>query len=319
MSEASAVGDWKTFRTNVRLGLRSIVFIIIPLAAIIFALSSQLVGLYHIGTGRFTFEDVAEVAPVVAMWCVSLPFYASYMFIYRVFSSLRELGRFIVVDALGRVLLITLYGFFTTGFGLFSGLGLVGIPLADACVNALLCAVMLFVLRGRIGTFGATRIVLDGVKVLFAAVLAVALPFLFFFGKPDPNLLISILTVVLCGLFSLGIYYLLCRLFKVPEIALVNSIASRLASRLGLRKGSREGLGLQKDSQEDMRKGSRENQRRGSRPRSRGSSREGSQEDSRTRSREDSRERSRPNPQEDSRARSRRGSKTRNPSGRSRR
>jgi putative peptidoglycan lipid II flippase len=232
MSEASAAGDWATFRANVRLGLRSTIFIIIPLAAIIFALSSQLVGLYHIGAGRFTFEDVAEVAPVVAMWCVSLPFYASYMFIYKVFSSLRELSRFIVIDAIGRVLLVTLYGFFTTGFGLFEGFGLVGIPLADTCVNALLCAVMLFVLRKRIGTFGVTRIVLDGGRLLAAALLAAALPFLLVFGKPDPNVLVSILTVILCGLFSLGVYYLLCRLLKIPEIALVNSIVSRLTSRV---------------------------------------------------------------------------------------
>jgi putative peptidoglycan lipid II flippase len=230
MSEASVAGDWPTFRANVRLGLRSTILIIIPLAAIIFALSSQLVGLYLIGAGRFTFADVAEVASVVAMWCVSLPFYASYMFIYKVFSSLRELSRFIVIDAIGRVLLVTLYGFFTTGFGLFDGLGLVGIPLADACVNALLCAVMLIVLRRRIGSFGVTRIVFDGGKLLVAAVLAVTPSFLLFFGKLDPNIFVSILTVVLCGLFSLGVYYLLCRLFKIPEITLVNSLASRLAS-----------------------------------------------------------------------------------------
>ncbi|MDR3037147.1 MAG: murein biosynthesis integral membrane protein MurJ [Coriobacteriales bacterium] len=230
MSEASAAENWELFRTNVRLGLRSTVFLIIPLAAIIFTLSNQLAGLYH--AGEFTYEDVLNVANVVAMWCVALPFYASYMFIYRVFSSMRDLKRFVIIDGLGRILLAVLYGFFTTGFGLFEGLGLIGIPLADTCVYALLCAVMLFVLRRRIGSFGLTGIVLDGGKILVAALIAVAIPFIISFGDFDSTILVSLVTIALCGIFALAIYYLLCRLFKIPEIQLVNSIASRVANGL---------------------------------------------------------------------------------------
>ncbi|MDR3037528.1 MAG: murein biosynthesis integral membrane protein MurJ [Coriobacteriales bacterium] len=230
MSEASAAENWEIFRTNVRLGLRSTIFLIIPLAAIIFTLSNQLAGLYH--AGEFTYEDVLNVANVVAMWCVALPFYASYMFIYRVFSSMRDLKRFVIIDGLGRVLLAVLYGFFTTGFGLFEGLGLIGIPLADACVYALLCAVMLFVLRRRIGSFGLTGIVLDGGKILAAALVAVAIPFIISFGDFDSTILVSLVTIALCGIFALAVYYLLCRLFKLPEIQLVNSIASRVVNGL---------------------------------------------------------------------------------------
>ncbi|MDR1013687.1 MAG: murein biosynthesis integral membrane protein MurJ [Coriobacteriales bacterium] len=229
MSRASAVGDWKAFRANVRLGLRTTVFLIIPLAAIIFTLSNQLAGLYH--AGEFTQQDVFRVAQVVSMWCVSLPFYAAYMFVYKIFSSMRDLKAFIVIDALGRVLLIALYGFFTTGFGLWDGLGLVGIPLADACVNALLCAVMLLVLRRRIGSFGLGRIVFDGGKVLLAALLAVAVPLLVPLGSFDQTILASLATVVVCGLFSLTVYYLFSRLFRVPETEVVSSLLARLRGR----------------------------------------------------------------------------------------
>jgi putative peptidoglycan lipid II flippase len=236
MSEASAAEDWETFRVNVRLGLRSTVFLIIPLAAIIFTMSNQLAGLYH--AGEFTYEDVLNVARLVAVWCVALPFYASYMFIYRIFSSMRELNRFIVIDAVGRVLLVVLYGFFTSGLGLiegWEGLGLIGIPLADACVYALLSAVMLFVLRRRIGSFGLTGVVIDGVKILVAALLANTLPFLISFGDYDQTIFISLITVTLCGFFALGVYYLFCRLFKVPETAMVNSLVLRI--RGALRRG----------------------------------------------------------------------------------
>jgi putative peptidoglycan lipid II flippase len=237
MSAASAAEDWKSFRNNVRLGLRSTIFLIIPLAAIIFTMSNQLAGLYH--AGEFTYDDVVNVAQVVAAWCVALPFYASYMFIYRIFSSMRDLNRFIVIDAAGRILLITLYGFFTTGFGLFDGLGLIGIPLADACVYALLTAVMLFVLRKRIGTFGLTGIVFDGGKILLAALLANVIPFIFSFGSYDQSIPVSLATIAVCGIFALAVYYVVCRVFKVPETELIRSFIVRVKGLVQRGKGRR--------------------------------------------------------------------------------
>jgi putative peptidoglycan lipid II flippase len=234
MSKASAAENWGEFRNNVRLGLRGTIFLIIPLAAIIFTMSNQLAGLYH--AGEFTYTDVLNVAQVVATWCVALPFYAAYMFIYKVFSSMRDLKRFIIIDAMGRVLLILLYGFFTSGFGLFDGFGLIGIPLADACVYALLTGVMLFVLRRRIGSFGLTGIVIDGCKVLLAALLASALPFAVSFGDYDQTILISLVTVAVCGIFALGVYYVFCRLFRVPETEMVDSIISRVRGLLWRKK-----------------------------------------------------------------------------------
>jgi putative peptidoglycan lipid II flippase len=234
MSEASAVEDWETFRDNVRLGLRSTVFLIIPLAAIIFTMSNQLAGLYNVGA--FTYDDVVNVAQLVAMWCVALPFYATYMFIYRIFSSMRDLKRFIIIDALGRVLLIVLYGFFTLGFGVWEGLGLVGIPLADACVYTLLSAAMLFVLRKRIGSFGLARIVFDGMRILVAAVVANIVPFIISFGRYDQNVPVSLVTIALCGVFALVVFYALCRLLRVPETEMIHSIVTRLKGRVRKRK-----------------------------------------------------------------------------------
>jgi putative peptidoglycan lipid II flippase len=232
MSGASASENWGTFRDNVRLGLRSTLFLIIPLAAIIFTLSNQLTGLYNAVGGAFTHEDVIQVANVLAVWCLGLPFYAAYMFIYRAFSALRELRRFVAIDACGRILLIVLYGFFATGFGLWDGLGLIGIPLADACVNLLLCTVMLFVLRKRIGSFGLGGIVKDGFKILFASLIAITIPFFISYGDYDQSIPVSLVTIIVCGVFALCVFFLFCRLFKVPEVKLVTTFASKLTTRL---------------------------------------------------------------------------------------
>jgi len=234
MSKASAAENWDAFRTNVRLGLRTTLFLIFPLAAIIMMLSMQLAGLYH--AGAFTSSDVKAVADLVAMWCLALPFYASYMFIYRIFSAKRDLKRFIIIDAFGRVLLIALYGFFTTGFGLWRGLGLVGIPLADACVNALLCALMLFVLRKELGSFGLTGIIWDSCKTLVAALIAIAVPYMILLGDFEQSQLMSLTMIALFGTFSLVVFYLIARLLKIPETAMINSLASRVVGLLRRKK-----------------------------------------------------------------------------------
>ena len=234
MSKASAAEDWKGFRENVRLGLRTTLFLIIPLAAIILTLSVQLAGLYH--AGAFTSQDVLAVANLVEMWCIALPFYATYMFIYRVFSAKRDLKRFIIIDAFGRILLVALYGFFTTGFGLWQGFGLVGIPLADACVYALLCALMLYVLRKEIGSFGLTKAIWDACKILVAALVAIVVPFIILLGDYEQTQLISLAMILVFGVYSLVVFYLICRLFKIPEITMVNTIATRLFDRFRRKK-----------------------------------------------------------------------------------
>ena len=234
MSRASAAENWDAFRNNVRLGLRTTLFLIIPLAAIILTLSGQLAGLYH--AGAFTAQDVTAVANIVAMWCIALPFYATYQFVYRAFSAMRDLKRFVFVDAIGRILLVVLYGFFTTGFGLWKGFGLIGIPLADAFILALLCALMLFVLRKELGTFGLTKIVWDAGKTLVAALVAIAVPYVILLGNYEQTPLISLAMIAIFGVYSLVVFYLIARLLKVPETSIVDSIASRVFGMLRRKK-----------------------------------------------------------------------------------
>ncbi|MCL1880240.1 MAG: murein biosynthesis integral membrane protein MurJ [Actinomycetia bacterium] len=226
MSEASAAENWTQLRANIRMGLRTTLFAIIPLALMVLVLANQLVGLYNFG--KFTHDDVLVVAQVLRYWCLALPFFAAYRFIYRVFSSLRDLKAFIAIDAIGRLVQVFLYGFLTTGFGLWPGLGLVGLPLADAISYVLLCAAMLVLLYRKVGHYGLTKIFLDGLKVTLAALAAAALPFfLTALGGPDPNILVSLAKACLWGTFIMLAYFLCCRLLRVPEVALVGQLAKR--------------------------------------------------------------------------------------------
>jgi putative peptidoglycan lipid II flippase len=233
MSEASAAGDLDKLRVNVRLGLRSTLFAIIPLAIAILVLAKPLAGLYH--AGEFTHDDVLVVAQVLAAWCLALPFFATYRFLFRAFSSLRDLKAFIAIDACVRVIQIVFYGLLTSGYGLWPGMGLIGLPLSDAIAHLLLVAAMLVLLRQKIGAYSLKGIVVDGFKIVLAAALAAALPFvlnLFGIGIYDSGIVMSLLSVVGWGFFILLVYYWLCKLFKLPEIEVVSRQIRRMYRRL---------------------------------------------------------------------------------------
>jgi putative peptidoglycan lipid II flippase len=227
MSEASATHDWDKFRQNVRMGLRTILFLIIPLAAIIFCLSDQFAGLFRFGA--FTDNAVVDVGAILMVWSLALPFYAAYMFIYRVFSAMRNLNRFVVFDGLGRVLQIALYAVFTMGFAFIPSFGLIGIPLADICINILLCSVMLYQLRKKIGTFGLTQIVFDGVKLLVAAIVAIAPPFVLLLFYTPSGPVTSFAMIAGFGILSLVIYYLMCRLLRISEVSIIQRLFAKVS------------------------------------------------------------------------------------------
>jgi putative peptidoglycan lipid II flippase len=230
LSQAVANNRFDILRYNTRLGLRTTLFAILPLATIIVVLSTLLCGIYR--AGEFTADDVTLVAQILAVWCLSLPFYAVHRFLYRVFSALRDLKGFIVIDTCGRALQIFLYGFLTMGYGIWGGWGLIGIPITDTLVLVLLSGAMLLLLYRKIGHFELTEIIRDGIKMLAAAIIPAILPALFIFGRFEDNKLMALLLAFGWAAFVLVCYMGICHLLKVPEVAMVGRIWRRLRRHL---------------------------------------------------------------------------------------
>ncbi len=138
-----------------------------------------------------------------------------------------NLKRFVIIDSIGRVVQIAMYGLLTSGYGLIPSLGLLGIPLTDIVINFLLCAAMLYHLRKKIGSYGLTQIVLDGVKILIAAIASIVPAFVFLIFVDLPNPLISLAIIAGFGILALVIYYWMCKLLKVPEIEIAQSLAGK--------------------------------------------------------------------------------------------
>lgn len=234
MSEASAAHNWIAFRRNIRSGLRNTLFLIIPMAALMFVLSEPLAGLYH--AGKFTYDDVLAVAHILSYWCIALPFYAGYMYLYRAFSSLKDLGLVTKIDAAGRIGQALLYALLTTGIGTWGGLGLIGIPIADAVFYAVFFVVLCMVLQHKVGPFGIDAIVKDIVKIGCAALLAACAAYGVSLLTPESTTIFtSLLSILLCGVAGLVVFYLLCKLLRVREIKTMDSMVGRIRNRLSRR------------------------------------------------------------------------------------
>ncbi len=236
MSAASANEDWSLFRKNVEQGLSGTLFLIIPLACLMLVLAQPLTAIYR--AGAFTAEDVDLVAQVLRAWCLSLPLYAGYMYLYRTFSAMKSLAKITWIDACGRVVQAAMYALFTMGVGSWEGMGLVGIPIADTIFYGIMFFVMAVMLRRKVGAYGFGRILGSAVRALVASVAGgiVTMWLCSMFGS-SYDIIHALLTVIACGAVGLAIFYALARLFRVPETSLIDGMMGRILGKLRLKRG----------------------------------------------------------------------------------
>jgi putative peptidoglycan lipid II flippase len=200
------------------------------MAAMLFALSPLLVALYH--AGQFTAEDIATVSQILSYWALCLPLYAGYLFLYFVFSSLRKLKVVSGVNIVFSLLQIALYAYLTKYIG-GTGLGLIGIPLADTIFFGLMFISLFFLLRRQIGNFGGKEILGVLLRVSVAAVVggAIALEFCSLLGTAT-TITDALGESLVAGGIGLTVTYGLCALMRVPEMQLIKNLGSKIARRL---------------------------------------------------------------------------------------
>lgn len=77
-------------------GTRQILFLMIPMALYLMVFATPLVTLYHIGA--FTEDAIGQIARYLAVMAVALPFYGVNAYLNKIFSSIRRMGVFSVVN-----------------------------------------------------------------------------------------------------------------------------------------------------------------------------------------------------------------------------
>ena len=232
MSDAVSRKDFDGLRDYVKRGMRGTLFLIIPLAGMLFILGSPIIQLFR--AGAFSAEDVTLISDILSAWALTLPFYAGQMYFYRVFAALRQFMAFALVSCGLCVVQIALYAL------LCNSVGLVGIPIADFFYYGLMFATMAVVLQRRIGSYGMIGMFTLGVKVLFATLVGLAVVFLIYRQIPyDPSILNGLLLIALCGSLGLIVIFGICKLLRVPEMELVMGLLRRPVRKLAGKQAGR--------------------------------------------------------------------------------
>ena len=238
LSDCAAREDWKGFKGYIRQGLRSTFFLIIPLAFLVGSLAQPLMQLFQ--AGAFTADEVANVGSILTVWVLSLPFYAGYMYMYRVFAALRSFLKFAVIDFIIRLGQVAGYWYLCQP----EVLVLYGIPIADLAFYAIMFVVCSLIVRGKVGSYGNRGIVAVFVKTALAGLIGallvsvVATGLSLLFDAIQVNAIIeAIITLMIAGVLGLVVSFGLCRVLRVEEFSLLERIGGKLFGRFLPKKG----------------------------------------------------------------------------------
>ena len=234
MSTHASRGDIERFKVSFSSGLRATALLIMPAAAILFALATPLTTLYT--AGRFEPADVPAVAQALRGWSVGLTFFALMMFVLRAFYSLRDTKTPAAANIATSAVQIAGYVLLTTGVGAWGGFGLLGIPAADTIFYVLQFGALLYLLRRKVGAFDLSSFIVVLVKMLAVSLLTALAAWVAAGVLASAGVGAGIggaaVQVALSGALGIVVAGLSAYAFRIPEIALVRSLLSKIANRL---------------------------------------------------------------------------------------
>lgn len=229
LSDMAGRHDWDPYKATFSRGLRVLSLLIMPMAAMLVALATPLVSLYV--AGSFPRDAVPLVATLLRLWACGLFSFASYMLTLRAFHSMQD-SRTPMYTALAAIVVhIALYWYLTGP----AGLGLAGIPLADAIHLTLHWLALLVILRKRVGAFGGRAVLWTYVRVALASMAGGAAAYgVIFIAQPylGTNLLSSIVQLLAGGSVGLTVAYGAAALMRVDEIDDARVMLGRVVGRL---------------------------------------------------------------------------------------
>lgn len=238
LSEQAGRKDYEQFKRTFASGLRATGMLIMPMAAMLIALAPQLVRLYR--AGAFKESDIPLVSDVLVWWGVALFFFASTMFLLKTFYSLKDTLTPMFVNLVLTVGQIAMYATLTAGVVGWAGLGLRGIPIADAIFYALVALALAILLRRKIGGYDmrgiawmlARAAISSGVGGLTAWTIVRLTPGL---AAVSGGFLVQLAAA---GSFGLVVSFAVAAALRVPEVSVATGLLKRVFGRL-MRGGAR--------------------------------------------------------------------------------
>lgn len=236
LSNMVADEDYRGVRDGIVSCTRQNLLFMVPFALYLMVFSVPLVTLFC--AGNFTVESVDLVASYLRYMAITLPFYALFMFMQKVFSALRCMGVYAVFNIIASVVQVVLTFALCLGVpGVWEGCGLAGVALAQLaffCIGDVLCYGYL---RKRLGSLGGKSIAASAVSSLLvgaagAAVGAIVLWLLsVVFGTVTGSIGRAVAFLVVSGAAALVVTYGLAVACKIPGSAVVRGLVKKVVRK----------------------------------------------------------------------------------------
>src|SRR5262249_38813001 len=169
LARLAARGDYSALRRALDGGIRQIAFLLIPAALVSIVLAKPIVQLVY-QRGEFTAEDTVIVAQCLQAFSIGLVFNGWMLVLNRSFYAVQT-NWVPTAIALGAVGLNAAFD------ALFYRLGIWGIPLSTSAVNVIASAVLLEMMRRRVGLEHLGRTAAVVVRVTVCAAVAAGLSY----------------------------------------------------------------------------------------------------------------------------------------------
>jgi putative peptidoglycan lipid II flippase len=221
MSRFASRGDLVGFRNTVSVGVRQIVFLLVPASIVVAVLAEPVTRLIY-QRGAFSSTQTPVVAASLAAFSLGLTFNGTMLILNRAFFSLQS-NWVPTLVALGNLFLNVVLDL------AFVPLGVWGIPFATSLVNIAGTAMLLVLLRRRVGRIHFGEMAASTIRIVIAALVAGGAAFGVWYlldatlGRGVLGQLVS-LGVALVA--SAGAYFGACRLVGVRELDALRSLRS---------------------------------------------------------------------------------------------
>jgi putative peptidoglycan lipid II flippase len=226
LSRLAARGDLEGFRVRIGLGLRQIAFLLVPASVVCAVLAEPIIRLVY-QHGQFAADQTPVVAGALAAFSLGLTFNGAMLMLNRGFFSLQSAWTPTLV-ALANL------GLNAALDALFYRLGTWGIALATSLVNIAGTALLLILLRRRLGRIDFTATVASTSRILVAAAALGAVSYGVWKGLDEAlGRATWAQLVAVGGAIGVGtvVYLVSCRLLGVRELNALLALRDRFSRR----------------------------------------------------------------------------------------
>ena len=211
LSRHAATDNHDDLRGTASLALRTLLFVILPVTALVLALREPLVRLLF-QRGEFGPVATRAVAATLGGYAVGLPAIAAYYVVTRTYYALQDM----VTPVRIGVAMVILNG--VLDYALMRVWGVVGIALATSIVSAINVALLLWRLRGRLGRLDGRRIASTALRTGAAAIAAGLLMAAVADAVRPAGLVERSVHVGAAAVIGALVYVGACRLLRVEEL-----------------------------------------------------------------------------------------------------